>query len=212
MPRIDDYKQAKELGKRELSGKDLDQIARSSGAVIYPSAKGGRSLHLIFLNRTIQIDWPELEFSYKDSKDEVLIQQQILLLHYLAGALASGGETITGEWISFQDVPDGRFYMDAFQRRARDPLLKTFGQNPQQMMELAFTVYGASSFDHGDYAVVVKVLPLVFMALILWEGDDDFPPEGNILFNKNIGRILSAEDIAWLAGMVVYPLVGMAKH
>lgn len=212
MPRIDDYRQAKELGKQALSGKDADQIARSSGAVIYPGAKGRRTLHLIFINRPIQISWPELEFSYKDSMDDVPIQQQVLLLHYLAGALASGYEPITGEWISFQDVPDGRFYMDAFQRRARDPLLRTFGQNPQQMMELAFTVYGASSFDHGDYSVVVRALPLVPMALILWEGDDEFPPEGNILFDKNIGRILSAEDIAWLAGMVVYPLVGMAKH
>jgi hypothetical protein len=212
MPRIDDYRQAKELGKRELSGKDADQIARSSGAVIHPNAKGGRSLHLIFLNRTVQISWPDLEFSYEDSKDDVPIQQQVLLLHYLVGALASRGESVTGEWISFQDVPDGRFYMDAFQRRARDPLLKTFGQNPQQMTELAFIVYGASSSDHGDYSAVVKALPLVPVALLLWEGDDEFPPEGNILFDKNIGRILSAEDIAWLAGMVVYPLVGMVNQ
>ncbi|MBW1912080.1 MAG: DUF3786 domain-containing protein, partial [Deltaproteobacteria bacterium] len=53
-------------------------------------------------------------------------------------------------------------------------------------------------------------LPLAPLALVLWKGDDEFPPEGNILFDKNISKILSAEDMAWLAGMAVYPLIGMA--
>jgi hypothetical protein len=47
--------------------------------------------------------------------------------------------------------------------------------------------------------------------LIIWKGDDEFPPEGNILFDRNILQILSAEDIAWLSGMVVYPLIGMTR-
>ena len=33
----------------------------------------------------------------------------------------------------------------------------------------------------------------------------------NILFDKNIGRILSPEDVAWLAGMVVYRLMALAR-
>jgi hypothetical protein len=49
------------------------------------------------------------------------------------------------------------------------------------------------------------------VALIIWKGDEEFPPEGNILFDRNILKMLSAEDIAWLSGMIVYPLMGMAK-
>jgi len=52
---------------------------------------------------------------------------------------------------------------------------------------------------------------MVPVALILWKGDDEFPPEGTILFDRNISHILSAEDIAWLAGMIIYPLLGMAR-
>jgi len=65
-------------------------------------------------------------------------------------------------------------------------------------------------FDQGDHSVVVRAFPLVPVALILWEGDDEFPPEGNLLFDRSISHILSAEDIAWLAGMIVYPIMGMA--
>ncbi|MBW1854297.1 MAG: DUF3786 domain-containing protein [Deltaproteobacteria bacterium] len=211
MPRIDDFKQAKELTKKELSGKDPDLIATLSGAVIHRNDQGDISFSLDLINRDVIISWPDLQFKYNDSAEELPIQQQAFLLHYLHGALSSKGASVTGEWISFQDIPDGRFYLGAFMKRAKDPLLKTFGHNPKQMVEIASKAYGASPLDHGDYSVVVKALPLVPIALILWEGDEDFPPEGNILFDKNISVILSAEDISLLAGMVVYPLMGMAN-
>jgi len=211
MPRIDDYKQAKKLCEKDLSGKDPDLIANFSGAVIHTDGQGNRSFSLDFLNRGVIISWPDLQCKYKDSDEELPIQQQAFLLHYLHGALSSKGASVTGEWISFQDIPDGRFYLGAFMKRAKDPLLKTFGDNPKHMVEIASKAYDASPLDYGDYSVVVKALPLVPMAMILWEGDEDFPPEGNILFDKNISDILSAEDISLLAGMVVYPLMGMLK-
>lgn len=211
MPRIDDYRQALELGRKKLSGKDLDLIASFSGAEIHRDKQGRTWLCLNFLNREILMSWPELEFSYKNSHEELPIQQRILLLHYFHGTCSSKGTAIKGEWIAFQDVPDGKFYLDAFLKRAKTPLVKGFGTNPELLVEMAKKAYAAMPFDHGDFSVVVKALPQVPVALILWGGDDEFAPEGNILFDRNISDIFSAEDIAWLAGMVVYPLAGMAK-
>ena len=210
MARIDDFIQARALSRNELSKKEPGLIAGLSGGLIDKDSEGVRAILLNFLNRNLTITWPDLEISYEDSSEEVSIQQQVLILHYLNGACLSNGAPATGEWISFQDVPDGRFYMGAFIKRAKDPLLRTFGMNAKLMIESASRLYGATQLDHGDYSVMVKALPLVPVALVLWEGDDEFPPEGNILFDKNISLILSAEDIAWLAGMVVYPLMGMA--
>ncbi len=211
MPRIDDYRQALELGRKQLSGKDPDTIASFSGAEIQRDEQGSAWLCLNFLNTEILVSWPELEFSYKNSHEALPIQQSILLLHYLHGIWSSSGGAPKGEWIAFQDVPDGKFYLDAFLKRAKIPLVKGFGTNPTLLVEMAKKAYAAVPFDHGDFSVVVKALPQVPVALILWEGDEEFPPEGNILFDRNISDIFSAEDIAWLAGMVVYPLVGMAK-
>ena len=50
------------------------------------------------------------------------------------------------------------------------------------------------------------------VALVLWRGDEEFPPDGTILFDRTVSKLLSAEDIAWIAGMVVYPLVGKVKN
>lgn len=209
MARVDDFFMARAISKKELADKDINAIERFSGA-----NSGGdqvKALSIRFLNRDVVISWPEMEFSYHGLEKEVPIQDQVLLLHYLIGAFNSGARGNTDEWVSFQDLPDGRFYMDAFLKRAKDPLVKTFGTNPKRLAELASRMYDASPAEYGDVSVVVKALPLVPVVLMLWHGDDEFPPDGNILFDRGISGILSAEDIAWLAGAVVYPLVAVAK-
>jgi hypothetical protein len=91
-------------------------------------------------------------------------------------------------------------------------MVQGFGSRPELLVKLAEEVYGARPSDHGDCSVIVPALPLAPVALILWKGDDEFPPEGTILFDRSIARILSAEDIAWLSGMIIYPLMGMAGN
>jgi hypothetical protein len=212
MARIDDYRQASRLGKEALAGKNPDLLAGFAGAEIATEAQGRATLSLKFLNQIVTIVWPDLDFYAEKSHEPLPIQQEILLLHYLNGAWSSSGAVTGGEWIAFQEIPDGRFYLDAFQRRAKNPLVHAFGHEPERLVELATASYGATPFDRGDFSVVMEALPRVPIALILWRGDEEFPPDGNILFDRSVSRILSAEDVAWLAGMVVYPLIGMAKR
>jgi Domain of unknown function (DUF3786) len=212
MPRIEDYNQALILVRDQLSQRDPSLVARFSGAELVQGNDGLSALRFSFLNQEVRVSWPELKVLAGSTGDEMPIQQQILLLHYLHGAWASQGPKPTGEWISFQEIPDGRFYLDAFHRRAKNPLVQSFGEKPELLVMLAKQLYRAQSSNQGDASVLVQAFPLLTVTLILWKGDEDFPPEGNILFDSNIIEILSAEDVAWLSGMVVYPLIGMAKH
>lgn len=209
MAKLDDYKTAVELGKAGLKEKNPKRIADLSGAAFENESDGNAILHLDFLAKGIAIAWPELIISFRASGDELPIQEQVLLLHYLNGAR---GATPTGQWVAYQEIPDGKFYLDAFLRRAKNPMVQVFGHQPELLIKLAAERYGARPLDQGDLSVHVQALPLVPVALILWRGDDEFPPEGTILFDRNVSEILSAEDIAWLAGMIIYPLIGMAKR
>ncbi|MDY6881353.1 MAG: DUF3786 domain-containing protein [Thermodesulfobacteriota bacterium] len=207
MARIDDYKAAAELAWQSLKGKDVELVARLSGGRLERGSRQGVGITLTFLNKNLHIGWPDMAFSVEGSDDEPPLQEQVLVLHYLVG---SNGPLTPGDWISFQQVPDGRFYMDAFMKRARDPMVSAFGERPETLVQLAEKVYKTRPLDYGDFSIVVQALPHVPVALILWKGDEEFPPDGSILFDESISGILSAEDIAWLAGMTVYPLIGMA--
>jgi hypothetical protein len=211
MPRIDDFKQALELVKGRLSRVDPKRAAGRIGADFQTDDTGRPSIRIEFLGKQVVVNWPLLEPVFEATGASLPIQQQILLLHYLEGAVSGPGVKPAGEWISYQEVPDGRFYLDAFIRRAKKPLIEAFGQQPDRLIPLAKALYGAIPFDQGDVSILIKAIPMIPVALIMWRGDEEFPPDGNILFDRTVSGFLSAEDIAWLAGMIVYPLVGMVK-
>ena len=90
------------------------------------------------------------------------------------------------------------------------PLLAGFGENPGILAEVA-SFLNPRPGEGGDASVIVQAFPRVPVMLQVWAGDEDFPPEANVLFDRSVSGYMSSEDAAWLAGRVIYPLVGMAK-
>jgi len=62
----------------------------------------------------------------------------------------------------------------------------------------------------GDIALKVIPLPRVPVVLSLWKGDEEFPPEGNVYFDASVSSYLPTEDIAYIAGAVVYKVLAIA--
>jgi hypothetical protein len=202
MPRVDDYKNALALAREEWSKQDPQRAALLSGAA-YQEKTDQVRLQFSFIDRVVRVTWPEGLVLGPDPAKELTLQEQVLILHYLLRAPPSG------QWITFREIPSGEFYYSAFVKRAQEPLVKTFGHRPQLLKELGLRRGGVSR-EEGDVCICFQAFPKIPVCLILWAGDDEFPPEGNVLFDASIARYLIAEDVAVLSGMVVYPLIGMA--
>ena len=204
MPRIDDYINARKLAVEKLSPESFEKIAQRSG--FEPS--DGPSLHIPFLDRTYLVSYPHFEFEDQaDNQKEIPLQEQVLILHYL---MVAETPDLTGKWVSYREIPGASFYFGAFVKRAVDPLKKVFGQNISGFCQAAEKLQ-ARKIENGDAGFEFQMFPAVPLQLILWEGDNEFPAEANILFDKTIGRMLSPEDVAWLAGMVVYRLIAVSR-
>lgn len=206
MARIDDYKTALEIVKKELSNRNPLHFCRLSDAQFIEKEGGSALIKLKFLNRIINITWPDFSF-YQDSDEEVRIKEKILILHYLNGSKI---EKITGEWITYQDIPSGRFYLDAFNRRVKYPLINAFGDKPDKLPLLAKELFEADTSSIGDTSVLIQAFPKIPVTLVIWKGDDEFSSDGTILFDNSIQNILSAEDISELTSQIVYPLIAKA--
>jgi hypothetical protein len=207
MARVDDYRMALEMTEREIRKRNPLQLCRLSGALFTGQEGDSAVFELQFLNRMVTITWPDLSFS-QDQGGEVSLKEKIIILHYLNGVKR---EQTGEEWVSYKDIPSARFYLDAFNRRVKQPLMGAFGEQPERLVSCAKDLYGATTSSFGDVSVVIQALPKVPVTLALWKGDDEFPPDGAILFNRSIQDILSAEDISELSSMIVYPLVAKAR-
>ena len=204
MARIDDYKESFRLAALELQKHDPAALAEASGAEYSPE----KGLIVVFLGAGYRVEFhPEAKIEKVDSGEEVSLPDRILIAHYLLGA--AGGKA-TGNLITFRQVPDGHFYFDAFQRRARDPFVNFFGNNGPLFLKCAETMGGAP-VDNGDYGMEFCVFPHVPVRLVLWSGDEEFPAEGTVLFDESIQRLLPAEDIAVMSGSLVYRLIGLGR-
>jgi hypothetical protein len=204
MPRIDDYKNARKLAIEKLAAESFESILQRTGI----EANEPKQFKIAFLNRVYCIGFPELGFEDEEQPEkEIPIQEQILILHYM---LATAPPPLTGKWVSYREIPGASFYYSAFVKRAVDPLKNILGQNVEGLLRAGKLLNGRK-IDAGDVGYEFRLLPHVPVRLILWAGDAEFPPSASLLFDENIGKILSPEDIAWLAGMLVYRLIALAN-
>ena len=131
--------------------------------------------------------------------------EQILWLHYIT---AEGTKNPTGEWIPYRDVPGARFYEPNFTARAMRPIVKRFGADPGGLVR-AGALIGARSAEAGEAAITLDLLPHLPVMYILWGGDGEFEPRGQILFDKTAPGWLPAEDLVVLASLGAYKLVSL---
>ncbi len=203
MARIDDYQQARDLAAEELAKEELGAIAQRAGFETEDAA----TMRASFLDRVYRITYPQFKFEDAVQPDaQVPLQEQVLILHYLQGCRP----LLHKKWVAYREIPGAGFYFGAFVKRAVDPLKKVFGQNLDALQQAATKLNGIP-IETGSTGFQFNVLPYAPIQLIVWEGDEEFPAEANILFDGSVGNYLSPEDAAWLASLTVYRLMALAR-
>jgi hypothetical protein len=207
MPRIDDYKAALALAVANLKNVNPKRLETRTGGE-YFCQDDGDGLIVPYFGQERRISWPEITVTPAQGEGEISLPEQIIILHYLLNA---SGEPLTDRSIDFRQVPEGGFYWSAFVSRAKTPLLQAFGQDMDLYRQVAAS-QGGEPQPLGDAAARFLAFPRVPITHVLWGGDEEFPPEANILFDETIPGYLPTEDIAALAGASVYRLMGAIRQ
>jgi hypothetical protein len=204
--RVDDYKNSQALAAKELAGLDPAAVAERAGAQY-----DGSRISLLFLNRQVSVSVPDYQVRWTSQKpgEEFSLTDGVLVLHYLLGAKGLGPN---GELVAYRQIPGGEFYTQAFHRRAEIPLTQVFGHQPGTFSKVAPLLGGVERPGLGDEAASFRVFPHLDILLLLRYGDEEFEPEGQVLFDKVIIHYLNIEDVAWLGSTLVYKMMAMARE
>ncbi len=197
------YKLAYEIARQKLAEiGDVEPICLNSGAE-YKVIDSITIISLDYLNRRYQIRLPEVAISLTDSNEEVPLKDKILLLHYL---IQAKGTPLANKSIAYKELPEGISYFRTFHKRAIKPLIDNFGSEPKKLLNAAKEL-GGKKADYGDVAVTINAFKKVPMTFVLWKGDEEFPPDGSILFDATVSDYLSIEDINVLSERIAWKLV-----
>ena len=183
----------------ELRSLGPSELARRGGLT-----RETGTLSLTVLGTTYTLDWPDL-VARKPNGEPCRDDLWILLLDYLR--LADGSDP-TGNWIGYQELPDGAFYRHAFQSYTGDQLVRDLG-GIELFRRAAETLEG-EALGIGDAGFSFRALPNVPLAVVWWAGDDEFPANATILFDEVAGKYLPTDGLAILGRMLCRALVKAA--
>jgi hypothetical protein len=181
---------------------NLEEQCRKSDSICQIDGLN-RFITLKYLNHTYQVKLPEMNISLQHSNQPVELRDKLLILHHLTLAK---GTPLSNLLIAYQELREGATYYPTFVKRAVRPLIEYFGQFPEKLLDVSVKL-GSLKAAYGDVAVTIPAFSRVPITLILWRGDEEFPPNANILFDSTILDYLSAEDVNVLCQTITWYLV-----
>lgn len=183
------YKEALDLGRAKLAELEPEKVAENTG--------------VIWTGTGYEIPWLGKNVALEDGSEE----ERIIWYHYLA---THGPKEMRNKYLAYRQVPGAAIYNSNFIKRCVDPMVKTFANDLDAFMEIG-AMLGGMPAELGDAAFTINVLPYLPVTHVLYEGDDEFPANGNILFDETAAEWLCAEDLVVIASLPVYAMIGIYR-
>ncbi len=189
--------------RQQVRTRPLQQVALLTGADLSDDG-----LRLKYWGRPVALAWPDLEPQWVDSGQPCPAFDAAMVLYYLRCA---DGAPMADRWISFRELPDGTFYVLAYQRYSGDRLAQAFGRDPAAFNSASRLLGGWPLPAISPHAFAFEPLPRIRLAAVLWPGDEEFPPRGSVLFDGAASHYMTTDGLGLLGGGLAGRLVRAAS-
>ena len=115
---------------------------------------------------------------------------QTFLLRYL---LEGKNIKWNGQWKTFREMPWGEMYIQPYTGRVLTRAAFTFGTRVAAFCK-ASEKMGAVKLPHGDAGYQFELVSGYRMQILVWEGDEEFPPNAQVLYSDNFETGFAPED------------------
>jgi len=150
----------------------------------------GKEFYVNLLGREFAISHPDYAIRATDGGPVPPLPAQTFLLRYL---LESKSVLWGGQWKTFREMPWGEMYIKPYTGRVLTRAAFTFGTRVANF-RVACEKMGAQPVNHGDAGYEFCLAGDYRMQILVWEGDDEFPPNAQILYSDNFAEGFAAED------------------
>ena len=150
----------------------------------------GAEFTLRLLGREFAIAHPGYAIRALDGGTVPPLPTQTFLLRYL---LEGKNIKWNGQWKTFREMPWGEMYIQPYTGRVLTRAAFTFGTRIDAFRHAAEKM-GAVKLPHGDAGYQFELVSGYRMQILVWEGDDEFPPNAQVLYSDNFETGFAPED------------------
>ena len=150
----------------------------------------GTAFTVKLLGREFAITHPDYSITPKDGGAVPPLPTQTFLLRYL---LECKDAQWKGQWKTFREMPWGEMYIKPYTGRVLTRAAFTFGTRLDAFRAAAEKM-GAMPVPHGDAGYLFELVGGYRMQILAWAGDEEFPPNAQVLYSDNFEDGFAAED------------------
>ena len=150
----------------------------------------GNEFYVNLIGREFALAHPDYAIRALDGGKVPPLPTQTFILRYL---LEGKDVAWAGQWKTFREMPWGEMYIKPYTGRVLTRAAFTFGFK-LKAMKAACEKMGAVPVSYGDVGFQFDVIGGYKMQILMWEGDDEFPPNAQILYSDNFAEGFAAED------------------
>ena len=147
---------------------------------------------LCLLGTTYRLHWPE--YAIEADRERALalgsLPCQTFLLRFL---LEGSAAQPSNHFVTFREMPWGEMYIQPYTGRVLTRAAFTFGTKVAKFAA-ACEKMGAIRLPHGDAGYQFDFLGGYRMQIMVYAGDDEFPPSAQVLYSDNFESGFAAED------------------
>ncbi|GHV25741.1 hypothetical protein AGMMS4952_04290 [Spirochaetia bacterium] len=187
------------------------EIADRCGITFEETSEGAGFFPLRFMGTDYRAAFPVFELRavagggiVQDPYEKILINRYLCEGAYVQSR---------GKQLSYNEIPSGPLYYRNFEGRCLKRAAFTFGNDPAGFRRTLESVPGLrfEALDKGDAGYRFELLNGLYMSLLIWAGDEEFPPSAQMLFDDNFVFAFTAEDLAVVGEVVVRRFKALKK-
>lgn len=115
----------------------------------------------------------------------------VFLVNYLLG---NPPETIAGQWVSEKDLPGGPTFFRGPHEIPTRSIADVYVNDMDRLSDRCKAL-GGEELDMADLSFRFKVMDTVHLALLYWQGDEDFPPEAKLLMDSSLMNVFALDVV-----------------
>ena len=150
----------------------------------------GKEFTLTLLGKRYTIAHPDYAIRALDGASVPALPTQTFLLRYL---LEAKEVQWGGEWKTFREMPWGELYIKPYTGRVLTRAAFTFSFKLDAFRKAAEKM-GATAVKYGDAGYLFNLIGGYQMQIMNWAGDEEFPPNAQVLYSDNFAEGFAAED------------------
>ena len=179
---IERYRETDPLEIAQRCGLPFDEAA---GTFTFP-----------LLGDTYTISHPDFEVTGERTPTNA--ERILFLRHMLDGHSVSPSTT----FLTYREFPWGEVYNQQFTGRCIVRYAMSYGFK-SHLLPPIMEKLPAKSIPVSDIGYEITLMPGLLIRFLLWLGDDEFPPNAQILFSDNFRHAFSTEDMANIGDIIL---------